>query len=168
MKLLIIRHAIAKDRDEFAATGRPDCERPLTRRGCRRMRSNAAGVAQVAGAVDRLLASPYARAVETARIVGAALGVTNFETLDALAQDHDPNEFLLWLATQPASFVAIIGHEPQLGRLIALCTGGGGEAFVELKKGAACLIDFSSEVPQPGEGRMVWLLQPSQLRAIAG
>lgn len=167
MKLLIIRHAIAKDRAAFASDGRPDSERPLTRRGRRRMRRNAAGLAQVAGAVDRLIASPYARAVETARIVRAALGVATFETLEALAQGHDPKKFLQWLAIQPTSIIAIVGHEPQLGLLISLCTGGGGDAFVELKKGAACLIRFDAE-PQPDKGRLLWLLQPSQLRAIAG
>ena len=31
MRLLVIRHGDAGDREEFAFTGRPDSERPLTR-----------------------------------------------------------------------------------------------------------------------------------------
>ena len=37
MELLIIRHAIAEDRDEFAESGKSDDERPLTDAGSRRM-----------------------------------------------------------------------------------------------------------------------------------
>ena len=33
MHLLVIRHGLAGDREEFAFTGRPDTERPLTKEG---------------------------------------------------------------------------------------------------------------------------------------
>ena len=33
MQLILIRHGIAEDRAEFAATGNPDSERPLTKQG---------------------------------------------------------------------------------------------------------------------------------------
>ena len=52
MKLLVIRHAIAEDRDEFAYTGRPDAERPLTKQGRERMRRAAAGLAAEAPRID--------------------------------------------------------------------------------------------------------------------
>ena len=51
MRLLFIRHAIAEDRDEWAKSGRPDAERPLTDRGRERMRRAARGL-------TRLLPSP--------------------------------------------------------------------------------------------------------------
>jgi len=44
MQLLVIRHAIAMEREEYARTGRPDSDRPLTDTGRRRMRKNARGL----------------------------------------------------------------------------------------------------------------------------
>ena len=43
MKLLIVRHAIAEDRAEFARINDDDGLRPLTKDGRRRMKRGAAG-----------------------------------------------------------------------------------------------------------------------------
>jgi hypothetical protein len=41
------------------------------------------------------------------------------------------------------------------------------ESFVELKKGSACMLRFDEDL-KPGRAKMLWLLKPSQLRALAG
>src|SRR4029079_14353095 len=82
MRLLVIRHAIAEDRDEFANTGRPDGERPLTDAGRRRMRRNARGLRRLVGKFDVLATSPFTRAAETARIVADAMGIASPEVVD--------------------------------------------------------------------------------------
>ncbi len=169
MRLLLIRHAIAEDPDAFAAGGRPDAERPLTERGRRRMQVNARGLARLVPAVDSLVCSPYARAVETARIVAAALEVRGPHALqrtDSLVHDRHPKEFVGWLATLQAETAAAVGHEPHLGRLIAWCATGGTASFVQMKKGGACLLEFEA-TPAKGRGTVVWLLQPAQLRVLA-
>ena len=53
MRLLIIRHAIAEDRDVWAETGKSDDARPLTDDGARKMTRVAGGLV---GAVPKLLA----------------------------------------------------------------------------------------------------------------
>jgi len=62
MDLLVVRHAVAKDKDAFARTGRSDAERPLTKRGRREFRKGARGIARVAGRVKVLATSPSLRA----------------------------------------------------------------------------------------------------------
>ena len=47
--------------------------------------------------------------------------------------------------------VAIVGHEPQLGRLVTYLIGGVERSGVELKKGGACLIEFEGH-PKVGGG----------------
>ena len=73
MRLLFIRHAIAEDRDEWAKSGRPDAERPLTDRGRDRMRRAARGLARLLPRPDLIATSPYLRAAETAAIVSKGL-----------------------------------------------------------------------------------------------
>ncbi len=69
MKLLVMRHAIAMDREEFARSGNPDDLRPLTARGARRMKRVAKGLRAQIESLDHLATSPLTRAVETAEIV---------------------------------------------------------------------------------------------------
>ena len=52
MQLLVIRHAIAEDREVFGNEGRPDSDRPLTEYGRRRMRKNARGLRRISPRLD--------------------------------------------------------------------------------------------------------------------
>src|SRR6187431_1608616 len=62
VELLVIRHGIAHD----AAPGGRDADRALTREGRTRMEQVARGLLRLDLRVDRLLHSPWRRAVETA------------------------------------------------------------------------------------------------------
>ena len=166
MKLLVIRHAIAEERDEFAFTGRPDSERPLTKEGRDRMRRAAAGLAEVVERIDVLATSPWTRAAQTADIVAAAYGGIDVAPVEELTAEHAPDDLLPWLREQgDESTVAIVGHEPHLGFLVGWLLTGRHESFVELKKGAACLLSFD-DPPAPGNATLLWALAPAQLRAL--
>ena len=84
MDLLIIRHAIAEDRDSFANSGKSDDLRPLTEDGKERMKLAAEGLRVVAPDISLLVASPLTRAQETAAIVGKEYGVEIGATTDVL------------------------------------------------------------------------------------
>ena len=66
MKLLLVRHAIAEEREEFERTGEPDDQRPLTSEGRKKMKRAAAGLGELVNKVDILATSPLARAQQTA------------------------------------------------------------------------------------------------------
>jgi phosphohistidine phosphatase len=167
MELLVVRHAIAEERAAFAATGRPDGERPLTAEGRRKMRRGARGLARIAPPVAAMASSPLVRAVETARILAPALGLRSFEEIPELAPEAAPEALLPWLRRQGRRrAAAIVGHEPHLGRLVSWLVSGQGGPLLELGKGGACLVVLPVR-PGAGSGRIGWVLAPGQLRKLA-
>jgi phosphohistidine phosphatase len=165
MQLLVIRHAIAEDRERWAHGGSPDAERPLTDDGRRRMRRAAEGLRKVVEKLDFLATSPLVRAVETAEIIAKEYG-TDIETVAQLAPEHAPDDLLPWLRQQPEeAVVAVVGHDPHLGFLVGWLLTGRHESFVELKKGSACLLSFD-DPPAPGNATLRWALAPAHLRGL--
>ncbi|MBV9080745.1 MAG: histidine phosphatase family protein [Elusimicrobia bacterium] len=165
MRVVIIRHAIAEDRERFARTGRPDSERPLTKKGRRKFRAAVPGLKAVVPTVDVLAASPYTRAQETLALARRAYRKTRVETLADLAHGGSIIGIRSWLAKKKSgATIAVVGHEPDLSRLIAALTGGRSGALT-LKKGGAAVIDFDG--PPTRAGRLSALLPPSVLRDLA-
>src|ERR1700720_3238578 len=72
MDLLIVRHAIAFERDRHR--WRDDGARPLSPAGIRRARKAAAGLKEFTKAPDRVLTSPLVRARQTAQILTDVAG----------------------------------------------------------------------------------------------
>src|SRR5260221_7017303 len=72
MDLLIVRHAIAFERDRHR--WRDDGARPLSPAGIRRARKAAAGLKELSKAPDRVLTSPLGRARQTAQILTDVAG----------------------------------------------------------------------------------------------
>jgi len=167
MQLLVIRHAIAMDREEYARTGRPDSDRPLTDTGRRRMRKNARGLQRVSPHPDLIGTSPWLRAADTARVIAETLGVEHMETIDAMLPDRHPRELAEWLNDRSElGVVAVVGHEPHLGELVTWLVGGTPGMNFEFKKGGACLLRIDDRV-DAGSAMLQWHLTPSQLRALA-
>jgi len=167
MRLVLIRHGIAEDREEFAATGQDDALRPLTKHGRWKMERIAHGLRRVASALDILAASPLRRAQQTAKIVADAYGDIEVTTAPVLTPDAPLPEVLAWLRRQPAgATVALVGHEPQLGQLATWLLTDQTESRIEFRKGGACKLEFDGR-PSAGTGQLIWALTPSLLRALA-
>src|SRR5215212_10056338 len=110
MQLLIVRHAVAEDRDEFARTGQDDAQRPLTKAGRRKMRRAVRGLRAVVPRIDVLATSPFTRAAETAKIVAAEYEGLEPETVSELTPDGKYKDLIGWLRGQAArDLVAIVG-----------------------------------------------------------
>lgn len=166
MQLLVIRHAIAEDRETFARTGLDDAQRPLTDDGRERMELATAGLRVLVGKLDLIAASPLTRARETAEIVAAAYGGMPVETSVALSPGHKPEEIVDWLGHHgTCERIAIVGHEPDLSDLVSVLLLDEGASFFVFKKGGACLLDFAGRIG-PGDATLRWLLRPKQLRAL--
>ena len=163
MQLLVIRHAIAEDKAEFAATGRDDTERPLTKRGKRQMRRIAKGLRRVVKSIDALGGSPLVRAQQTAAIVAEAYGEMSVDTVPALAPDGAPDAFAAWLGRQRiAEVVGAVGHDPHLGMLVTWLLAGRTKSRVSIEKGGACLLEIEG-APRAGCGTLLWSLTPLML-----
>src|SRR4029079_2131275 len=74
MKLIVIRHGAAMDREEFARTGASDDLRPLTAEGENELGRAVNGLRGEVRALSVLATSPLVRARQTAEIVANAFG----------------------------------------------------------------------------------------------
>src|SRR5215472_5848349 len=139
MELLIVRHAIAFERD--ARRWPDDAERPLSPQGAARARKAAAGLKQLTRAPGRALVSPLVRARQTAAILTEVAGWPRATVRPELAPGGSPEALLVVLKRMPETRIAVVGHEPGLGRLVAVSLAGsaGPQSFRFRKMGAALL-----------------------------
>jgi phosphohistidine phosphatase len=166
MRLLLIRHAIAEDRFEFARSGKSDYHRPLTARGRRRMEKAAVGLRTLIPGLDVLATSPLTRAVQTAEIVAAAFDGIALDRVDALGTG-DLQAFVEWLGEcEPDDVIAAVGHEPHMSDWAARLLTGGRHDFTAVKKGSAMLLELTPPLT-PGTAVLLWFLAPAQLRRLA-
>lgn len=164
MDLLIVRHAIAYDRDPHR--WREDAERPLSPAGIRRARRAAAGLKQLTTRPERLLSSPLVRAKQTARILTDIAGWPEAEEVAELAPGEPALAVLALLAKHRSKLTAVVGHQPGLGQLLGACLLGGGGSFpIEMKKNAVACVSFEGK-PRPGHAALKWLATPRMLRAL--
>jgi phosphohistidine phosphatase len=166
MELLILRHAIAFARDPKRWP--EDGERPLTLEGVKRARRAATGLKRIAQRPALVLTSPLIRARDTAAIFAQASGWPKAIECAALSPGGSPAGVLEALRQEggKAACVAVVGHQPHLGRLLALCLGGDSraEAF-ELKKSAVVCLRFEGS-PRARQGVLTALYPPKALREI--
>jgi len=165
IELYILRHAVAKSRDEWR--GEDDSERPLTGKGEKEMWRVAKAMKKLGLSFDLILSSPFVRARRTAEIVcdvfkaGQKLKLT-----PALGADASPERFLKRIPKMVGSArkIVLVGHEPFLSELIALLLVREARALVKLSKGGLCKVTVESmRAPQP---LLEWLLTREQLVAM--
>jgi phosphohistidine phosphatase len=166
MHLLVIRHAIAENRESFSKTSQDDDLRPLTAEGRYKMVQCAEGLRAITPKISMLATSPLARARETAEIVAEEYGIDIRAETDTLRPKAAFTDFANWIAEHDHPVVAIVGHEPHLSTLVTWLLCGGEESHVEMKKGGACFLAFKS-APKKESGTLEWALPPRLLRAIA-
>lgn len=161
MEIIFLRHAPAGEREDWARTGRPDAERPLTADGRKRAREAAKGLARLVGTADLVATSPWPRARETAEIAAKALGAPLAET-NFLLPHRSPASLAGWLSGLDGERVVLVGHEPHLSKVISWLLAGASRPLVALKKAQAVLL----ETPKAAAGAavLVWSVPPRVLR----
>ena len=167
MKLLVVRHGAAMDKDEFARTGESDDFRPLTDEGKEEMKEISKGLHAAVEELDVLATSPLVRARETADIMAAEYGIKLPEVERSLMPGTSFSDFEDWCETQgEKKVIAVVGHDPHLSSLVTWLLTGRNDPRIRLKKGGACLLSFESP-PRRESGTLNWLLTPRQLRRMA-
>lgn len=162
MLLLLLRHGIAAP---LSASIRDDFQRPLTRKGRKRVHRAARGLRELVPSLDFLASSPKLRARATAQIVREVFGkkappLTEWSEL----MEDDGDALRRKLAVLKAETVLLCGHEPHLSRFVSQLLTGSGEMFaLEWKKAGICALEVEFE---PFEARLLWHLTPRQLRKI--
>jgi phosphohistidine phosphatase len=162
LELILVRHAIAFERDR--ARWRDDGERPLSPEGKRKFRKAVAGLAKWLPKVDAVLTSPLVRTRQTAEILtGVAHWPKAIDTAE-LAPSGSPVAALAVLRGRTEKRLAVVGHEPRLGELLALCIAGAeARPFAPLKKGGVACVVFEGEVAA-GKGTLMAFVPPRVMR----
>ena len=156
--LLLLRHGIAVDR----SPSRPDDGRELTEAGRRRTRAVLERLVDSGMRADRLLASPLARARQTAELAVAAGLAPRLELAEALAPGGDPLPLIgTWLAELGPSG----GSRRRLalvGRLIGAVPGS-----IDLRKAGLAVLRLPGPATSglAGRARLRLLLAPRLLLA---
>ena len=162
MKLILVRHARAAERRVLQR----DRSRTLTRDGKQRMRKAARGLKSLLPNITHIVTSPLTRARQTADILAQAYGEADRHVMTEMAPGGDARVLLRWLRTLPGdSSVALVGHEPDLGRLAGWLLTGRHVGFLVMKKGGVASIEFD-DLPRAGGGVLGWLHTAGQLAAL--
>ena len=164
MELLIVRHAIAYERDHHR--WRDDGARPLSPAGMKLARKAAAGLKAFSKAPDRVLTSPLIRARQTAHILMEVAGWPHAEEAGELSPEETPLALLTLLAKDRSKRVAVVGHQPALGALLTVCLVGSDRTLpVDMKKNSVTCVSFGG-APRAGHGALKWLATPRMLRGL--
>ena len=156
LRLHLLRHADAGDPMAWAGD---DALRPLSEKGHRQSERLGRHLAAIGFSTDAILSSPKLRALQTAEIVAAALGV-RVQTEDRLAGAFDLADVARIIADAGgAGRPVLVGHDPDFSDLAGELVGAPG---LDLKKGAIVRIDVGGDLA-PGAGRLRWLLSPEAL-----
>jgi phosphohistidine phosphatase len=164
MDCILIRHGIAAERGEWEGS---DADRPLTERGAKRVAQVASGLKWLEVQPTHIFSSPFVRAVETAEMLQASLGVKiSVQRVDELLPDAPPDQLLALFHDLPAeACVFCVGHEPHLGMAASLMLAGKPSTAFPFKKAGACLIELPTP-PKVSRGVLRWWMEPGQLRAL--
>jgi phosphohistidine phosphatase SixA len=156
IQLCLLRHAHAGDPMKWHGE---DDVRPLTEEG--RTQSERLGrlLASSGFRPDAILSSPRTRALETATLVAAALGL-EVKIADDLGRSLDlPTlEDLLQSAGDPARPL-LVGHDPDFSSLASELAG---VAYLPLRKAAIIRIDVVRPL-RAGQGTIRWMVTPDLL-----
>jgi len=157
MDLYFLRHGDALGKDEWKGD---DNARVLSEEGVARMHREAKALAGFALGISLVLSSPLARAMKTAEIVAAALGLKDSLFPDKRLSPGFDLPALQEILAERAEVGALmlVGHEPDFSEVIAACIGGG---RVECKKGGIARLDITD--PLKPRGSLLWLLPPRVL-----
>jgi phosphohistidine phosphatase len=148
--LWLLRHGDAESHGV-----REDFDRMLTARGEQQAHAAGRALARLGVSFESVFTSPRRRALDTALLACAELGVAPLlhAPLGGGFDERDAAELLA--GASPGAAVMLVGHEPDLSQLVAAFTG----AHVEMKKGGLAAI---------GGGLLLTLLRPREIQLVAG
>lgn len=163
MKLFVIRHTEAIDYETESV--RTDESRFITPNGRRISLSVFKTLRDDLSDLEKIFTSPLIRAVQTAEILASSLKYKNDVEISNELKPNSEFDKVIKLIKRNSIFksIALVGHEPMLGRLVAEITNKETLPF-EFKKNGVCYIDYDAE---SGQGQLKWYFDPKLLEKIA-
>lgn len=164
-KIYLLRHGEAVDAE---TVGGKDAERVLTARGEEATLHAAEGMKLLDLQPDVIWSSPYARAMQTARITAEVLGRKDeLDDAPELQPGADPG-IIAGMLQQYGDYesVMLVGHNPDLEKFLQYLISETDQANISLKKGGLAIVEVQRPIHQ-GCGALVSLWTPKQLAKLA-
>jgi len=164
LNLYLLRHSNAEDHPPEGEFG--DAARRLTPEGIEKARCLGQAMRRMGLKFDLILSSPAARARQTAELVAAKLHpapTVEFHPDLLIGGQLRAVGTRILQGPKPPQEVLLVGHEPDLGRIVSLLLVGNQDLNLIFKKGGLCKLT----VPKLKYGRcaaLEWHLTPRQLR----
>lgn len=163
MKLYLIRHGIAVERGIYANDG----ERPLTDKGRQKTKKVAQRLYDIGLRFDLILTSPLLRASQTAEILQNVGLTQQVEVSSHLAPVGNIQDWLSWLSqwrnSDSEKYLALMGHQPNLGNWAELLVWGEITGQIILKKAGIIGINFPDKGTPIGNSELFLLTSPKYL-----
>lgn len=159
-ELYIIRHGLAGEHGTYENDG----DRPLTPEGIRKTKEVAKRLVELGLQFELILTSPYARAFQTAEILRSAKLSQQMETSVDLLPEGDFEAWFSWFEgwqSPGRKALAIVGHEPGLGRWAETLIWGEVRNRLKLKK--AGVIGINVPLDDPIGNSELFLLVPPRV-----
>lgn len=156
MRLYLIRHGKAQ---RHSHTGR-DADRELGPRGREQAQWLAAKLRHAPVPPQGILTSPAARALQTANLLAAGLGLAA-EVDDHLGLSTTPSAVVELLGSLGSvASVALVGHNPTLSIVAGvLCHGPAGGGGLELRTGQAAVLELADLAHPVGIATLIEMLR---------
>jgi len=162
VKIFILRHGDAE------AMKTSDFDRRLTMRGKHQIESLFSMVAEDLSSIEKIYASPYVRAQETASLVVSLFStlkassplntnVPDINTTDTLVPEASLMNVMAMLEEESVQSILLVSHQPLVGELVnRLCASPSG--YHAMGTGSMACIEV--EVTALGCGNLHWLKVP--------
>lgn len=156
MKVYILRHGDAE------ATRTNDFERHLTVRGKQQIEKIFSMVPDELSSVEKIFASPYIRAQETASMVVELISTSkastpNITTTEDLVPESSLIKVMAMLEARSEQSILLVSHQPLVGELVnRLCASPSGYHAM----GTGNLACIEMDVHALGCGNLLWMKVP--------
>ncbi len=161
MDLYFLRHGIAVERGTPGY--KDDASRPLTPKGRKQLKKITGAMRRMELEFDLILSSPCLRARETAELVSGKKQKKRLAFSDSLKPGGSGKNLVHQLGKLDHEKILLVGHEPDLSRLISLLIAGEESISIDFKKSGLCKL----EIVKLRYGRcatLAWLLTPGQMK----
>lgn len=163
MEIVIVRHALAEEREDFAKKGLEDQFRPLVLKGRKRMQKVCMRMKDFVKDVDAIVTSPFTRAAQTAQILAQAYPGAKVLEIPEMVPQSPPQALLKWIRTQGRNYkrIMIVGHEPHLSVFASFMLTGKAESFIDLRKSGILSLEVETFAQaNPGGAELMYSIPP--------
>ncbi len=139
-------------------------DRRLTPKGRDQTAAAAKGLAKLGIKAAAVITSPLVRCAQTADLVCEALGGSP-KKVDALAAGAAAGDMLKAIHNEKGD-ILLVGHDPDVSRLVSFLLGGSSQPFVDFSKGGVVAVEANGTI-EPEGCKLLWYLRRKQLEDLS-